>query len=76
MDLYRSKPSIGFESHMARIDTGYFFADPVNDPRTWQTTAISPNVVNPANDVYVYLHIDDNTSLYLYGVRIWYHLGT
>jgi hypothetical protein len=60
---------------MASLKTGYPFADPLNDPRTWQTTAISPRVVNPANDVYIYLHISDDTNLSLYGVRIWYHLG-
>ena len=75
MRLFRIKPSSGAESQMAFIDTGDTFADPLNNPRTWQTTAISPNVVNPANDVYIYLSIDDDTSLYLYGVRIWYHLG-
>ena len=75
MELYRNKPATGLESVMARIDTGYAFTDAVNVPRTWQTTAIGPNVVNPANDTYVYLMIDDDTALWLYGVRIWYHLG-
>ena len=75
MDLYRSKPAGGAETLMASIDTGHAFADPINDPRTWQTTTISPNVVNPANDVYIYLLMTDDTALSLYGVRIWYHVG-
>jgi hypothetical protein len=75
MSLYRSKPSIGSETVMASLDTGHAFTDPVNQPRTWQTTAISPNVVNPANDAYIYLTITDDTALSLYGVRVWYHVG-
>ena len=74
MDLFRVKPSTLSWAPMASIGTGVAFADTA-DPRTWQTTAISPNVVNPANDVYVSLLMTDDTDLFLYGVRIWYHVG-
>jgi hypothetical protein len=72
--LYLSKPSKGTEQMMASVDTGWDFADPT-EPRTWSTTAISPNIKNPANDTYVYLQISDDTDLVVYGVRIWYRVG-
>ena len=72
--LYLSKPSTGSDQVIASIDTlvAYVSSD---DPHTWQTTAISPNVKNPANDLYVWLGISDDTNLSLYGVRIWYRVG-
>ena len=72
--IYLTKPSSGSNQLIAQIDTGGATADPA-DPRTWQTTAISPNVKNPANDLHVYLQITDNDALKLYGVRIWYRVG-
>ena len=72
--IYLSKPSQGSEQYIATLDTGFAFAD-ATDPRTWQTTAISPNVKNPANDLYVWLTITDNDALDVYGVRIWYRVG-
>jgi len=75
MDLYRTKPSVGTETSMAYIDTGYAFADPVNNPRTWTDTSISPSVVNPANGTYLWVEISDDSALYLYGVRIFYPTG-
>ena len=72
--LYLSKPATGTQQVIASIDTGYAFADSTV-PRTWQTTTISPNVKNPANDLYVWLGISDDTSLDVYGVRIWYRVG-
>ena len=62
-------------SEMATIDTGVPFSDPATDPRTWEDTSISPNVKNPANDVYVRIRMTDDSNLYVYGVRIWYHPG-
>jgi len=73
-DIHLSKPSEGSDQSIASISTGVAFAD-WTDPRTWQTTAISPNVKNPANDVYVYLSIDDNDALHVHGVRIFYRVG-
>ena len=75
MTLYRTKPSVGTETAMAYIDTGYTFTDPVNIPRTWTETSISPSVVNPANGTYLWVQISDDTQLDLYGVRIFYHTG-
>jgi hypothetical protein len=72
--VYLSKPSSGTEQPIAQIETGYDFADPTN-PRTWETTAISPNVKNPANDLHVLVNITDNDSLRLCGARIWYRVG-
>ncbi len=75
MGLWRTKPSVGTETSMAYIDTGYLFADPVNNPRTWTDTSISPSVKNPANGTYLWVEITDDTQLDLYGVRIFYHTG-
>ncbi len=75
MWLYRTKPSVGTLLAMAYIDTGWTFADPVNNPRTWTDTSISPNVKNPANGTYLWVQFSDNTNLDLYGVRIFYHTG-
>ena len=72
--LKLTKPSQGTEQIMASIDTGTTYAS-TDNPHTWQTTAISPNVKNPANDLYVYLLITDNDTLWLRGVRIWYRVG-
>jgi len=73
--LYLSSPTSGSQAGIAYLDTGFAYVDPVNDPHTWQDTTISPNVKNPANDVYVYVDISDDTSLWLYGVRIFYYMG-
>jgi len=73
--LYLSSPSSGTETDIASLDTGFAYVDPANNPHTWQTTAISPNVKNPANDVYVYVDITDDSNLWLYGVRIFYYMG-
>ena len=72
--LQLTKPAIGADTTIAQIDTDYAFADPAM-PRTWETTDISPNVKNPANEVYVRVQITDDTDLRLYGVRIWYRVG-
>jgi hypothetical protein len=74
LTLYRDKPSTASEVSMTHIDTGVNFAD-TTDPRTWQTTAITPNVVYSANDTYLYITIDDDTNLYFYGVTIYYRVG-
>jgi hypothetical protein len=74
MWLYRTKPSVGTQTAMAYIDTDITFADPTS-PRTWTDTTISPNVKNPANGTYLQVDISDNTSLDVYGVRIFYHTG-
>ena len=74
MSLYRTKPSVGTETSMAYIDTGYAFAESTS-PRTWTDTTISPSVVNPANGTYLSVLITDDTNLRLYGVRIFYHTG-
>ncbi len=42
---------------------------------TWSTTTISPKIKNPANDVYLYVMITDDTYLTLYGARIFYYMG-
>jgi hypothetical protein len=73
-NIYLLKPSQGTVQEIASINTGSSFADPA-DPYTWSTTAISPNVKKPANDLYVHLQIDDDTALQVYGVRIWYRAG-
>ncbi len=75
MWLKRTKPSVGTQTDMAYIDTGYAFADPVNVPRTWTDTSISPCVKNPANGTYLWVQISDDSNLRLYGVRIFYHTG-
>ncbi len=75
MWLERTKPSVGSKTQMAYIDTGYAFADSVNNPRTWTTTSISSSVVNPANGAYLDVVISDDSRLDLYGVRIFYHTG-
>jgi len=74
MWLERTKPSVGTETEMAYIDTGYAFTDP-SSVRTWTDTTISPSVKNPANGTYLWVEISDDTSLDLYGVRIFYHTG-
>jgi len=74
MGLVRTKPSVGTQTSMAFIHTGYASADPVI-PRTWTDTSISPNVKNPAHGTYLWVQISDDTALDLYGVRIFYHTG-
>jgi hypothetical protein len=74
MYLYRTKPSVGTQLPMAYIDTGHTSADPTI-PRTWTDTSISPSVKNPANGTHLWVQISDDTNLYLYGVRIFYHRG-
>jgi hypothetical protein len=73
-DLQLTKPATGADTSIAFIDTEYLSSDPAM-PHIWETTAISPNVKNPANDLYVRVLISDDTDLRLYGVRIWYRVG-
>jgi len=73
--LLLSSPTSGNEQSIAYIDTGVAYTDPVNDPRTWQDTSISPNVKNPGNDIYLQVVISDNNNLELYGARIFYYMG-
>jgi len=72
-ELYLSKPSEGTEQEMVALDTGDGYANALL--QTWQDTSISPNVKNPANDVYVQVWIEDSAGLALYGVRIYYYIG-
>jgi hypothetical protein len=74
--LYRPAPATGIEAEMAYIDTGVAFVDPAGTPRTWQTTSISPNVKYQGHDTYLWAAISDDTSLWLYGVTIYYRVGT
>jgi hypothetical protein len=76
MCFYCDKPSRGTGKVMASIDAGAAFADPATKPRTWQTTAISPNIVYSANNTYLDVVITDDTELLLYGVTIYYRVGT
>jgi hypothetical protein len=76
MCFYRGKPSRGTGKVMASIDTGAAFADPTTNPRTWQTTAISPNTAYSANNTYLDVIITDDTELLLYGVTVYYRVGT
>jgi hypothetical protein len=74
--LYRPAPSNGIEAEMAYIDTGVAFVDPAGNPRTWQTTSISPNVKYQGHDTYLWATISDDDNLTLYGATIYYRVGT
>ncbi len=75
MWLYRTKPAAGSLVEMAYTETGYAFADPVAQARTWTDTSISPSVKNPANGTFLIVWITDDTDLILSGARIFYHTG-
>jgi len=71
--LNLSKPASFSEENFGYVATGMPYASDTNG--TWQDTTISPNVKNPADDLYVYVWFGDSANLRLYGVRIFYYMG-
>ena len=72
--LYKTKPAVGTAATMAAIDTGVAFQDPAF-PRIWVDSTITSATVRPAEEAYLELEIDPAASLWVYGVRVWYHPG-
>jgi len=72
-ELMLSSPASFTAQPIGYVATGGSYAS--STPGTWQDTSISPNVKNPANDVYVYACIGNPSNLILYGVRIFYYMG-
>jgi hypothetical protein len=71
--LYRSNPSnVWSRREMARIDTGTAWAEGYH---VWSEPNVSPRYVNPGHQAWLWLVLDDDTDLYVYGVRIYYHKG-
>jgi hypothetical protein len=72
--LYKTKPAIGNKATMAAIDTGVVFQD-TTDPRIWTDSTITSPTIRPAEEAFLELEIDPAASLWVYGVRVWYHPG-
>jgi hypothetical protein len=71
--LYRTDPTAGNEVEMAEAcSTGWM----ITNPRHFTDSSIANNPVKHGKGVYLYLNIEDDTDLKVYGVRIQYHHGT
>ncbi len=74
LDLYRSNPSkFTARRKMAHIDTGVAWH---GGDWVWSQPNVSPRRVNTGNQLWLWLHLEDPTDLWVYGVRIYYHEGT
>jgi len=71
--LYLGSPASFGHQEIGYVETGVSYASPAYG--TWQDTTISPNVKNPANDVYLRVYINADTNLKLFGVRVFYYMG-
>ena len=73
VSLYKTNPGAGSDVKMAgACSTG----SSTTDPRTFTETTIKYNPVTTARGAYLWLTIEDDTNLDVYGVRIWYHKGS
>ncbi len=71
--LYRSNLSKEWaRKEMARIDTGIQWAEGYH---VWSDPNVSPSRINTAHQAWLWLTLDDDTNLYVRGVRIYYHEG-
>jgi hypothetical protein len=71
--LYRTDPTAGDQVSMAAVcSTG----SSSTNPRSFTDISISNNPLKHGKGVYLWLTIEDNTNLDVYGVRIQYHHGT
>ena len=71
--LYLGSPASFGHQEIGYVETGVSYASPAYG--TWQDTTISPNVKNPAHDVYLRVYINADTNLKLFGVRVFYYMG-
>jgi hypothetical protein len=74
LNLWRAAPSHASAAPMAAVSTGVEFAD--LSLHTWEDTTIGYNVKWPGHDTYLQAFIYDNDYLTLYGVTIYYRVGT
>jgi hypothetical protein len=73
LDLYRSNPSkFSAQKKLANIDTGVAWQ---GGDWVWSQPNVSPRRVKTNNQLWLWLTVEDPTSLWVYGVRIHYHEG-
>jgi hypothetical protein len=73
VELHRTDPTAGTGVIMAEV---WSSGDSVTDPRSFTDSTVSNNPVKHGKGVFLWLEIEDDTHLNLYGVRIQYHHGT
>jgi hypothetical protein len=71
LDLYRSNPSnFTARKALAHIDTGVAWQ---GGDWVWSQSSVSPRRVKTSNQLWLWLILEDQTDLWIYGVRIYYH---